>query len=58
MGGEPTFVSIDEMDDPQWNTDAVGEEKRVLSNMLLLRLRNRIAPGSLLHYGQGKWYPG
>ena len=27
MGGEPTFVSVDDMDDPQWNTDAVGQEK-------------------------------
>ncbi|TWU39000.1 hypothetical protein Q31b_40800 [Novipirellula aureliae] len=58
MGGEPTFVSIDNMDDPQWNTDAVGEEKRVLSNVLLLRLRDKFAPGGLLHYGMGKWYPG
>ncbi|TWT82260.1 hypothetical protein CA13_37220 [Planctomycetes bacterium CA13] len=57
-GGEPTFVSIDNMDDPQWNTDAVGEEKRVLSNVLLLRLRDKFAPGGLLHYGLGKWYPG
>src|SRR6056297_1348130 len=58
MGGEPTFVSIDDMDDPQWNTDAVGPEKRVLSNILLKRLQSQWAPGSLLHYGQGKWYPG
>ncbi len=58
MGGEPTFVSLDDMDDPQWNTDAVGPEKRVLSNLLLLRLRDRFAPGGLLHYGEGKWYPG
>ncbi|MFK8113666.1 MAG: DUF2126 domain-containing protein [Rubripirellula sp.] len=58
MGGEPTYVSIDNMDDPQWNTEAVGAEKRVLSNMLLLRLRDKFAPGGLLHYGQGKWYPG
>lgn len=58
MGGEPTFVSIDNMDDPQWNTDAVGAEKRVLSNVLLLRLREKFAPGGLLHYGMGKWYPG
>ncbi len=64
MGGEPTFVSIDDMDDPQWNTDAVGEDKRVLSNVLLKRFRDKLAEtdqiggGSLLHYGQGKWYPG
>jgi uncharacterized protein (DUF2126 family)/transglutaminase-like putative cysteine protease len=64
MGGEPTFVSIDDMDDPQWNTDAVGEDKRVLSNVLLKRFRDKLSEtdqiggGSLLHYGQGKWYPG
>ena len=58
IGGEPTFVSIDSMDDPQWNTEAVGAEKRVLSNLLLLRLREKFAPGGMLHYGQGKWYPG
>lgn len=58
MGGEPTFVATDNRDDPQWTTDAVGHEKRVLSNLLLLRLRERFAPGGLLHYGQGKWYPG
>lgn len=58
MGGEPTFVSVDNPDDPQWNTDAVGEEKRVLSNLLLLNLRDKLAEGAMLHYGQGKWYPG
>ena len=58
MGGEPTFVSIDSMDDPQWTTEAVGPDKRVLSNVLLLRLRDRFGPGAMLHYGMGKWYPG
>ena len=58
MGGEPTFVSIDDVDDPQWNTEAVGEHKRVLSNVLLQNLRETLPPGSLTHYGQGKWYPG
>ncbi|MEC7678345.1 MAG: transglutaminase family protein, partial [Planctomycetota bacterium] len=58
MGGEPTFVAMENTEDPQWNTDAVGEEKRVLSNLLLLKLREKFAPGGLLHYGQGKWYPG
>jgi transglutaminase-like putative cysteine protease len=27
MGGEPTFVSNDDMDSPQWNTAALGEHK-------------------------------
>jgi len=58
MGGEPTFVSIDDMDSAQWNTDALGEHKLKLAKDLLVRLRDRFAPGGLLHYGQGKWYPG
>ena len=58
MGGEPTFVSIDDMDGAQWNTEALGEEKRTLSERLIKSLREQWAPGALLHYGQGKWYPG
>ncbi len=58
MGGEPTFVSIDDMESPEWNTAAVGEMKQKKSIELIQRLRNRFAPGALLHFGQGKWYPG
>jgi uncharacterized protein (DUF2126 family) len=58
MGGEPTFVSIDDPDGPEWNFTAVSHKKRVLSGQLLKRLRARFAPGGLLHYGYGKWYPG
>jgi uncharacterized protein (DUF2126 family) len=58
MGGEPTFVSIDDMDGAQWNTAALGAEKRRLSETLIKRLRQQWAPGGLLHFGQGKWYPG
>lgn len=58
MGGEPTFVSIDDMESAQWNTEALGKDKLALSKTLLLRLRDHFAPKGLLHYGQGKWYPG
>jgi uncharacterized protein (DUF2126 family)/transglutaminase-like putative cysteine protease len=58
MGGEPTFVSIDDMDGAEWNTAALGPKKRELAGKLLRRLADRFAPGHLLHYGQGKWYPG
>jgi len=58
MGGEPTFVSIDDRDGAEWNFTAVSHKKRLLSGELIKRLRGKFAPGSLLHYGQGKWYPG
>ncbi|MFO1082871.1 MAG: transglutaminase family protein [Reyranellaceae bacterium] len=58
MGGEPTFVSIDDMDGAEWNTLALGPEKRRLAGVLFRRLADRFAVGPLLHFGQGKWYPG
>jgi uncharacterized protein (DUF2126 family) len=58
MGGEPTFVSIDDMDGAEWNIAALGEKKRQLAGELLKRLQRRFATGGALHYGQGKWYPG
>lgn len=58
QGGEPTFVSIDDMDSDQWNTGALGDDKLSLSKDLLLRMRDQFAPNGFLHYGQGKWYPG
>jgi uncharacterized protein (DUF2126 family)/transglutaminase-like putative cysteine protease len=58
MGGEPTFVSIDHRDGAEWNTAALGAEKRRLAADLYHRLKNRYAPSGLAHFGQGKWYPG
>jgi len=58
QGGEPTFVSIDDRDAPEWNTAAMGPHKRRLSAELLDKLRAKYAPDGVLHCGQGKWYPG
>ncbi|MCG9791346.1 transglutaminase family protein [Flavobacterium algicola] len=58
MGGEPTFVSIDDYEADEWNTTADGPMKRRLAYDLALRLKKRFAHGGLLHFGQGKWYPG
>jgi len=59
MGGEPTFISIDDPEGAEWNFTANGVKKRELSGQLIKRLREKYAAsGGLLHYGQGKWYPG
>jgi uncharacterized protein (DUF2126 family)/transglutaminase-like putative cysteine protease len=58
MGGEPTFVSLDDMEGAEWNVAAVGPTKERLAATLVQRLRDRFAPGGLVTYGQGKWYPG
>lgn len=58
MGGEPTFVALDYPDDAEWNTAAMGPNKRRLAAELFHRLRAHYAPHALVHFGQGKWYPG
>ncbi|HEV7608247.1 MAG TPA: transglutaminase family protein [Steroidobacteraceae bacterium] len=58
MGGEPTFVSVDDPDGPEWNTTAVGPDKRRLAVELYGRLKKKYASQGLSHFGQGKWYPG
>ena len=57
-GGEPTFIAIDDPDGAEWKTEALGPTKRARALDLLHRLRDRFAPGAMLHLGQGKWYPG
>ena len=59
MGGEPTYVSADDMEAPEWTVAADGPDKRTP--------RLRAGPPAartggrqtgLEHRGQGKWYPG
>ena len=58
MGGEPTFVAVGDTSAAEWETAADGPEKRARSRELAARLKQRWAPGGVVHHGQGKWYPG
>jgi uncharacterized protein (DUF2126 family) len=58
MGGEPTFVSVDDREGAEWNSAALGPTKRGLATGLTMRLMERYGKGGFLHFGQGKWYPG
>ncbi|WP_040802593.1 transglutaminase family protein [Nocardia concava] len=58
IGGEPTFVSLDDQTGPEWTTEADGPAKRERAADLAERLRRIYAPTGLMQYRQGKWYPG
>jgi uncharacterized protein (DUF2126 family)/transglutaminase-like putative cysteine protease len=58
MGGEPTFVSAEDRDAAEWNTEALGPTKRARAVELLWRLKKHHGAGGFVHFGQGKWYPG
>ncbi|MCZ8379511.1 transglutaminase family protein [Mycobacterium sp. CPCC 205372] len=57
IGGEPTFVSIDNQVDPEWTIAADGSDKRRRASVLAARLKKVWAPHGLVQRSQGKWYP-
>ena len=58
MGGEPTFVSVDDPEGKEWTVDALGPTKRREAGRLMRRLLPLWGPGAALQYGAGKHYPG
>lgn len=40
MGGEPTFVSVDDMESPEWNITADSPQKRALAHNLFLAMQD------------------
>ena len=58
MGGEPTFVSANDRDSAEWQYLATSPKKQEMAKELLFNLQAKFALGGLIHYGQGKWYPG
>ena len=58
IGGEPTFVSVDNQVDEEWTIAADGPHKRQRASELAARLKAAWAPHGLIQRGQGRWYPG
>ena len=58
MGGEPTFVSIDDMEGDEWNTAALGQNKLRLAGELMEGMQDAFSKGGITQFAQGKWYPG
>ena len=54
MGGEPTFVSIDDRDADEWNTAALGPTKRARAADLLCRLKQRYGAERLRAFRPGQ----
>jgi len=57
QGGEPTFVPED-ASAPEWNLEALGDQKLYLSWNLCRALAETLMPGAFILHSNGKHYPG
>ena len=57
QGGEPTFLP-ENTDSPEWNLEALGEEKLSLAWKLCRELERSFVPGAVILRSNGKHYPG
>lgn len=58
VGGEPTFTSRTHPNEPEWNTEAMGETKWQSALTMGKELQQRFGAGCLVLHRMGKWYPG
>ena len=58
MGGEPTFVAVDDRDAPEWNIDALGPTKRGFATELLHKLVERYGQRRFSALRPGQVVPG
>jgi transglutaminase-like putative cysteine protease len=58
QGGEPTFVSVDDMEGPEWNHTGALAEETGAGRDVAAPARRTLCLRRLSHTGQGKWYPG
>ena len=57
QGGEPTFIP-ENHSAPEWNLEALGEEKLTLAWKLCRALEEQLLPGAVILRSNGKHYPG
>ncbi len=58
IGGEPTFIAREGQTKEEWQGGAIGADKWKRGRKLADQLRDRLAPGGLILFRQGKVYPG
>ncbi len=58
MANGLSFVSANDVQSLEWNIAALGPGKRFTAEQLLQRLWRRLAPGGVLHVGQGEQFGG